>query len=124
MSADPDRQDQYAGPSGSRHDTARATAETQRILADRGNTDASLNQERNTTDVLLGAEGGAQRVDEVVDDRREEATQRIQEVRREVDAALEDRLDELPQVSAELERVADRLSTAADRLGDVADTLK
>jgi signal transduction histidine kinase len=83
-----------------------------------------LNQERNTTDVLLGAEGGAERVDEVVDERREEATQRIQEVRREVDAALEDRLDGLPQVSAELERVAERLSTAADRLGDVADTLK
>ena len=124
MSADPDRQDQYAGPSGSRHDTARATPERQRILADRGDTDARLNQERNTTDVLLGAESGAQRVDEVIDERREEATQRIQEVRRDVDAALEDHLDGLPQVSAELERVAERLSTAADRLGDVAGTLK
>jgi signal transduction histidine kinase len=124
MSADPNRQDQNAGPSASRHDTARATPETQRIPADRGDTDASLNQERNTTDVLLGAEGGAQRVDEVVDERREEATRRLQEVRREIDAALGDRLDRLPQVSAELERVAESLTTAADRLGDVADTLK
>jgi signal transduction histidine kinase len=124
MSADPDRQGQYAGQTASRHDTARATPETQRILADRGDTDASLNQERNTTDVLLGAEGSAQGVDEAVDERREEAAQRIQEVRRQVDAALEDRLDGLPQVSAELERVAESLSTAADRLGGVADTLK
>jgi signal transduction histidine kinase len=124
MSADPDRQDQYAGPPASLHDRARATPETQRILADRGDTDASLNQERNTTDVLLGAESGAQRADEVVDERRDEATQRIQEVRREVDAALDDRLDGLPQVSAELERVAESLTIAADHLGDVADTLK
>jgi len=83
-----------------------------RLDADRGATDASLQAERRTADDLLG-ERGEKRVDEIVRDGRIDAERRLKSVREQTDS-------ESKQVSNGLEEVADHLTKAADSLSGAA----
>jgi signal transduction histidine kinase len=90
---------------------------------DRRDTDESLRAERDTADELIDTELSHKRVGQAVRDSREEAGERIQEVRNEADARRGKQSGRLPEVSQKLEQVASSLSNAAARLTGVVKSL-
>jgi signal transduction histidine kinase len=93
-------------------------------LRNRRDTDASLRDERSSTDQLLGSPDGEQRVVEVVRESQIEADDILRDVRADSDAQLEKQAEGLPQMSAQLERAAEQLSEASASLTDVAAILE
>jgi signal transduction histidine kinase len=89
--------------------------------ADRRATDARLQEERQSTDDLLGNKAEA-RVIKIVRERRGDVERRLKSARRRT--AEVDQTAVLPEVSNRLEDVAESLTKAADSLNGVADSLK
>jgi septal ring factor EnvC (AmiA/AmiB activator) len=82
-----------------------------------------LRAERDTADELIDTELSHKRVGQAVPESREEAGERIQEVRDEADARRGKHSGHFPEVSEKLEPVADSLSKAAASLTGVAESL-
>jgi signal transduction histidine kinase len=97
--------------------------DTRRIVEhDRKETDEKLREERERTDSLLGGEPVA-RADDVLDQGRAAAEERLRQVRDDVDQHLDRQAEILPQITEALEEVADSLASTAESLTGVADML-